>query len=431
MKNMFENNKLLLIITVVCAAFAVILAAVLGVIAVVGGQSPDEPEAPAEDTLNIMDSMEPVNGVWIASVFNIDYPTKTDLSEAELKAELNSIVANVKDIGLNTIFFQVRPESDALYKSDIYPVSKYLSSDGNLILDPLEYIIKTAHNEGIKVHAWINPVRVTSKSDVTVADLANGNPAKEHSEYTVTYADGKIYYDLGIPEVRELICEGVEEIVTNYDVDGIVFDDYFYPYPVYTENEDGERIVSDFNDRETYSKYNSNNLDIADWRRANVNLLIKGVYETVKSIDENCLFGVSPFGIWKNGYGDLSGSLTSGSQSYSELYCDSIAWIKGGFVDYIAPQLYWTADQANASYNALCDWWADRVEGTKVRLLICHGAYRYENDWEAPGGNMKSQVEYAAKKEFYRGSLFYGYSAISKNINGVGDELKEIYGDQD
>ncbi len=413
----------------VCAAFVIILAVVMGVIFLTGDKEPaEEPR----DTSSFMDGKDDINGVWIASVFNINYPSKADLDEASLKAELDSIVSTVKQSGLNTIYFQVRPESDALYESDIFMPSKYMSSNGELTIDALEYIIEAAHKENIAVHAWINPVRVTSKGTVTLEDLTDGNPAQEHPEYTVQYADGKIYYNLGLPEVRELICQGVEEIVKNYDVDGIVFDDYFYPYPsYYTDEETGEKKVSDFADREAYEKYNSDNLDITDWRRENVNKLVESVYTTVKNTDAYCLFGVSPFGIWKNGYGDETGSLTTGMQSYSDLYCDSLAWIEGEYIDYIAPQLYWTAEQENASYTLLCDWWAERVKETKVRLLICHGAYRYENDWTEPQGIMTSQVEYASEKEFYRGSLFYGYKAMANNINGLFDEINNLYRNQE
>ena len=413
----------------VCAAFVIILAIVLGVIFLVNND--EQEKEPPRDTSSIMDNMEDINGVWIASVFNINYPSRADLSKAELKAELDGIVEKTKEAGLNTIFFQVRPESDALYKSKIYPTSRYMSTDDKLTLDALDYIIKIAHKEGIKVHAWINPVRVTSKNDIELEDLSADNPARIHPEYTVRYADGKIYYNLGIPEVRDLICQGVEEILNSYDVDGIVFDDYFYPYPVYyTDEETEERKMHEFPDREAYSKYNSN-LDITDWRRDNVNKLVESVYAIVKKADEECLFGVSPFGIWKNGYGDGSGSLSAGTQSYSELYCDSVAWIKGEYIDYIAPQLYWTAEQQNAPFDKICDWWADRVAGTKVRLLISHGAYRYDNDWENPAGIMTSQVNYAKTKENYKGSLFYGFKAIDENVNGLFDELENLYRNQE
>ena len=433
MKDFFVKNKLLVIISSICAVFVLALSIVLCVILVVN-KEPSESDDEEQEVVfvpSVLDDMDPINGVWIASVFNINFPSANELSEEELKSELDDIVLTTKNAGLNTIFFQVRPESDALYDSDIFPVSKYLSCDGILKIDALEYIVKKAHSEGISVHAWINPVRVTSSSSVEIEGLHPDNPARINPEYTVKYADGKIYYNLGIPEVRELICEGVREIVENYDVDGVVFDDYFYPYPVYSENESGESVAVEFNDADAYAEYNDKGLDIADWRRDNVNRLVEAVNIAVKTSDKDCLFGVSPFGIWKNGYGDESGSRTSGNESYKTIYCDSLAFIKGGYVDYIAPQLYWRAEQESASYTVLCDWWADMVQGTKVRLLVCHGAYRYDNDWESPEGVITSQVEYARNKELYRGSLFYGYEALKNNTNGLYDEVKKLYVDQD
>lgn len=431
MKELFYKNKALFIIACVSAAFVIALIIVMGVIFISRNEDEPLPEEP-RDTTSPMDSEDDINGVWIASVFNINYPSRADLDKSALQAELDKIVENTKAAGLNAIYFQVRPESDALYKSDIFPASRYMSSNDQLTLDALEYIIKAAHKENIQVHAWVNPVRISSKSTVTIESLAPSNPARENPEYTVKYGDGKFYYNLGIPDVRELICEGVAEIVENYDVDGIVFDDYFYPYPsYYTDEETGERKVAEFEDRDAYEKYNDKNLDITDWRRENVNMLVKSVYETVKGIDKECLFGVSPFGIWKNGYGDESGSLTAGTESYYALYCDSLAWIKGEYIDYIAPQIYWTAEQSNAAYDKLCDWWADMVADTKVRLLISHGAYRYENDWENPGGIMTEQVQYASEKQFYKGSLFYGYKAMAENVNGLLDELTNLYRNQE
>ncbi len=431
MKELFSKNRALFIISCVSAAFVVAIIVVMGIIFISRDTKAPEPEIP-RDTSSIMDNKADINGVWIASVFNINYPSRADLDEDSLKAEIDKIVETTKNAGFNAIFFQVRPESDALYKSDIFPPSRYMSSNDQLTLDALEYVIDAAHKEDIEVHAWVNPVRISSKSTVTIDSLADLNPAKKNPEYTVKYGDGKLYYNLGIPAVRELICLGVAEIVEKYDVDGIVFDDYFYPYPsYYNDEETGERKIAEFEDRDAYKKYNSENLDITDWRRNNVNLLVESVYETVKSIDKECLFGVSPFGIWKNGDGGESGSLTAGTESYYSLYCDSVSWIKGEYIDYIAPQIYWTNESSAAPYDKICDWWADRVEGTKVRLLISHGAYRYENDWETPFGIMSNQVEYAAGKSLYKGSLFYGYKAIANNINGLCDELTNLYKNQE
>lgn len=416
------DKKTLIKVTAVVSAFVLVFATVAVILGIV--LSMDKPEDGEGLDNEIVATVPEMNGVWIASISNIDFPSKPDLSEQKLKAELDSIVETVDKAGLDTIFFQVRPSSDALYRSDIFPVSRYISTEGKLVIDPLKYIIDVASKKDIAVHAWINPLRVAVGG--TVEDLPNGHPAKDHPEWCIKYADGKIYFDCGIPEVRKLIADGIREIIEGYDVEGVVFDDYFYPYPQYETDIEGNKTVAAFEDSATFGQFGDEYDDIGDWRRDNVNRLVKLVYDTVKKIDNNCIFGVSPFGIWKNGYGDDSGSATRGSQSYYDIYCDSITWIKEGFVDYIAPQLYWRAEESAASYTALCDWWAMMTENTGVGLFISHGAYRYDG-WESPQGVMTSQVEYASGFDSYKGSFFYGYEEIEANTMGIGDELSALY----
>ncbi len=425
-----KNDKKLLYTVVIASVAAVLVLALViaGVLIAKKINSGDEEETDAvtTDDPSVLDEYDEFAGVWIASVFNIDFPSQKDLNADALKAELDSIVDTAFDAGLNTIFFQVRPEADALYSSEIFPVSRYMSSNGVLELDALEYIVEKAHSKGIAVHAWVNPLRVSSSASVTLETLSETHPARKNPDWVVSYADGKMYFNAGLPEVRKLVCDGVREIVENYGVDGIVFDDYFYPYPVYQTLADGSREAALFDDADAFETY-AGDKTLDTWRRDNINVLISDVYKTVKTADEKCLFGVSPFGIWKNGYGDESGSLTSGSESYNMLYCDSLAWIQGGYIDYIAPQLYWTSAETAAPFNVLCDWWNSMVEGTGVRLLISHGAYRYENDWAEPSGIITDQVEYARKMENYRGSIYYGYYEVRSNLEGLQDELKDLY----
>ena len=182
--------------------------------------------SPAPSGGAIINPDSEVRGVWIATVFNIDYPSYYDLPAAKLKSEIDDIIANCKKMGLNTVFFQVRPSCDALYDSDIFPVSTVLSTKGKLQFDPLEYFVTEAHKNNIFLHAWINPLRITVAKD-SESKLPAGSPAVLHPEWTVKYADGKLYFNAGLPEVRELVAEGVREVVKKYDVDGVVFDDYF------------------------------------------------------------------------------------------------------------------------------------------------------------------------------------------------------------
>lgn len=367
-----------------------------------------------------------VRGVWIASVYNIDYPSRTDLSADELKAELDSILDTCEKNRLNTVFFQVRPSCDALYESEMFPVSTYISTNGELTFDPLGYLVTEAHQRNIYVHAWVNPLRVTMNSH-DIDSLDDKSPARQHPEWTVAYDDGKLYLNAGIPEVCTLISDGVREIVSKYDVDGVVFDDYFYPYPVYDDS--GKRI--EFDDAEEYKKYGAGFDNIADWRRDNINKIIKNVYETVHETDPECVFGVSPFAIWQNNDGKNGGSDTNGFEGYNSLYCDALAWIEGGYIDYISPQIYWTFDNANSAFDVITRWWNTALDGSGVKLYVSHASYRYEDgNWENPAGQLSEQVSFARSEKAYRGSIFYGYDEINRNINGASDDIVASFRDE-
>ena len=377
------------------------------------------------ELMSLIDPSSEVRGVFIASVYNIDYPTKTDLSASALKKEIDSILDTMTEAGLNTVYFQVRPACDALYKSDLFPVSRALSTQGKLVMDPLAYLVEQAHRRNIFVHAWVNPLRVStgseSKPNVKVENLPDGSPAKEHPEWTVAYADGRLYFDPGIPEVRELIADGVKEIVSRYDVDGIIFDDYFYPYPV--TQADG--TVALFNDDASYARYGGDSAR-ADWRRENVNQMVKASYDAVKSVSEDVQFGVAPFGIWKNDDGKNGGSATRGMQSYFSIYCDPVAWAEGGYIDYLAPQIYWRFSTAVAPFDELVRWWNRVLDGTGVDLLVSHAAYNYDV-WSSPEGEMAEQLQFARSELTYRGSIFYGYDEIRRNAFSLREELQEVY----
>ena len=382
--------------------------------------------SPAAELRHIINPDSEVRGVWIASVYNIDYPSRTDLSAEELKAELDSILDTCEKNKLNTVFFQVRPSCDALYDSDIFPVSEYISTNGELVFDPLDYLVKEAHQRNIFVHAWVNPLRVTMNTH-DLEELDDKSPAKQHPEWTVPYDDGKLYLNAGIPEVCSLIVDGVREIVLNYDVDGIVFDDYFYPYPVYDDS--GKRI--EFDDGEEYEKYGTEYDSIADWRRANINNIIKSVWEAVHEADNECVFGVSPFAIWQNNNGENGGSDTNGFEGYNSLYCDALAWIEGGYIDYISPQIYWTFDNTSSAFDVLTRWWNTQLDGSDVKLYVSHAAYRYEDgNWENPAGQLSEQVSFARSEKVYRGSIFYGYDEINRNIGGASDDIISVYQDE-
>ena len=208
--------------------------------------------------------------VWVASVYNLDYPKKATTDAATLKSQADSILDNCKKMGLNAVILQVRPSADALYRSDIFPWSKYLTGSAGTApadnFDPLSYWVSEAHKRGIELHAWINPYRITKGGDKEFNSLPSTDPAKVHPDWVVKYTDGNYYFNPGIPEVRKLIESGAAEIARNYDVDGIHMDDYFYP-------------GTDFDDTATFATYGQGFGTVADFRRDNVNLLVKEMNE--------------------------------------------------------------------------------------------------------------------------------------------------------
>ncbi len=387
---------------------------------------PLEPSFTAPLTNHIINPDSEVRGVWIASVYNIDYPSTNTLSAGELRGEIDHILDVCEKNNINTVFFQVRPTCDALYKSDIFPVSSFLSKNGELIFDPLEYIVEEAHKRNIFVHAWVNPLRVTMNSH-DINSLPEGSPVRENPDWAVPYADGKLYLNAAIPEVRELVADGVYEIVDRYDVDGVVFDDYFYPYPV--KNENGK--VAEFDDAEEFEKYGECYDSVANWRRDNINKLIEASYNAVHEADPDCVFGVSPFAVWQNDDGENGGSATTNMEAYDSLYCDALAWINGGYIDYISPQIYWEFSNIAAPFDVVARWWNAQLSGTDVKLYISHASYKYEDgEWDNPAGELSQQISFSRSLKSYRGSILYGFDELKKNANGASDETISSFEDE-
>ena len=377
-----------------------------------------EPDAPL---YNRVGSNE-LRGVWIPSIptSNFSFPSKSGLSVEQMKAEIDDIIKNCKETNLNAIFFQVRPAGDALYDSSIFPTSIYLTGkQGESFVggfDPLKYIIQAAHANNIELHAWINPYRITANSHDLNA-LAANNPARKNPQWVVKYADGRMYYNPGLPETRELITNGVIEIIKNYNVDGIHFDDYFYPYPV---------AGAKFDDDAAFAKYGSGYKTVEDFRRASVNKLVQNVYLEIKKIKPEVRFGISPFGIWANQSAAYpTGSKTNGLSSYSAIYSDAKAWIEGGYIDYICPQIYWSFGTEVARYDVLVRWWSAVVDGTGIDLYIGHAAHKVP-DWQN-GLELPRQVEYARSYMGVAGSVFYGFKNIVENSYDIKDSLAKLF----
>ena len=341
-----------------------------------------------------------MRGVWVASVANIDYPSSAGMTAQALAAEADTMLDNIAAMDLNTVFLQVRPSADALYRSGLFPQSRYVSGtcgaspDGDF--DVLAYWVEGAHKRGLQLHAWINPYRITRNGREELDALPESSPARQHPEWVVEY-DGNYYFNPGLPAVQQLVMDGAAEIVRNYDVDGIHLDDYFYP-------------GTDFNDAETFARYGADFSSIDNWRRDNVNTLIASLDETLHTLDPELSFGVSPAGIWANKSENPRGSNTHGQSSYSELYCDSLEWIRRGTVDYICPQLYWAIGYKAADFETLVHWWQKAVSTSDVALYIGLGAYR--------------------SAEAQQGDIWYGTAELERQLALLDDSIDiqgEVY----
>lgn len=350
-------------------------------------------------------------GLWVSTVVNIDYPSKPNTDSSILISEALKILDNARDMGMNAIFLQVRPTADAIYPSKYFPWSKYLTGKQGVApsagFDPLAFWITEAHKRGMELHAWINPYRVTKKSqgepNHDFASLALNNPARLNPGWVVKHSDGCLYFNPAIPEVRKLIVDGVLEIINNYPVDGIHFDDYFYP-------------DTTFNDQASYRQYNVSGLSLDDWRRDNVNTLIRDVNNAIKAAGKPIRFGISPFGIWANKKTNPLGSDTNGMESYISHYADSYKWVKEGIIDYIAPQIYWNIGYSIADYSKLSEWWKRVVAGTNVDLYIGQAAYKAcgtdpAAPWYGPEEIVR-QIALNQKSPEIKGSIFFSYKSF-------------------
>lgn len=349
---------------------------------------------------------QPVRGVWLATVSRLDWPpvSSVNLSNAEnrVKQQQNALTQkldNLKSLGINTVFFQVKPDGTALWSSRILPWSDMLTGKigEDPGYDPLQFMLDEAHKRGMKVHAWFNPYRVSvNTKPSTVTELNRTltlHPASVfvlHRDWIRTASD-RFVLDPGIPEARDWITSIVAEVVARYPVDGVQFDDYFY----------AETPGSTLNDSQTFKRYGQGFASKADWRRHNTQTLIEQVSHTIKQLNPNVEFGVSPAGVWRNLSHDSAGSDTRGAAAYDEAYADTRRWVQQGLLDYIAPQLYWPFSRQAARYDVLAKWWAEVVKPTNTRLYIGIALYKVgepsknEPDWTIKGGvpELKNQID--------------------------------------
>lgn len=303
--------------------------------------------------------MKEFRAAWVATVANINWPSKAGLSTADQQKEAIKLLDYLKDHNFNAVIFQVRPQADALYQSDLEPWSYFLTGQQGKApepyYDPLNFWIKEAHDRGIEMHVWLNPYRAhhTTKGEISPKSIIKTNP-----ELVVKLKNGYWWMDPALKGTQDHSIAVVMDLVKRYDIDGVHFDDYFYPYASYNNNED-------FPDHVSWKAYQAGGgkLSRPDWRRESVNIFIERLYREIKAEKPKVKFGLSPFGIWRPGYPES----IAGMDQYNELYADAKLWLNKGWIDYYTPQLYWKINQSAQSFPVLLGWWAG--ENTKHRHL--------------------------------------------------------------
>lgn len=360
-----------------------------------------------------------LKGVWVSTVFNLDWPSSSTYGNSfEQQKEFQQLLDDLLVMGMNTVYVQVRPSADALYPSSLVPWSKYLTGTQGKDpdYDPLAFMIEETHKRGMEFHAWFNPFR--ANTDTKVDSLASNHVAKQHPEWIVE-ADKKLYINPGIPQARQHIIDTIMEVVTQYDIDGVHLDDYFYPSNVA------------FHDDAAYSVYNSGGFNKADWRRANINDFVQQLGQAIREFDPQIEYGISPFGVWRNKADDPSGSDTqAGVTTYDDMYADVRTWIQQGWIDYVMPQIYWSLSFSKARYDKLVDWWVQEVAGTNVDLYIGHSPYKLgtkEAGWQSAQEIIK-QLDYNKQYPQVKGDVFFSAKDLRRNPLGIVELLRQYYG---
>lgn len=402
-----------------------------------------------------------MRGVWIATLVNIDWPSKNSTVRQQKNEYLN-LLDSLEKVNINTVLFQIRPHGDAFYKSSFEPWSEYLMgkqgvapSDNTGSYDPLQFITDEAHKRGMEVHAWANPYRITAYSDSSRLD--SNHIYFKHPEWFVKHtADGRFYFIPGVEESQDFVLDVVEEMIANYDVDALHFDDYFYQYP----DKDGNNINDSLQYNEYVAQFDSiTNIrldsiivkgdstivdsikvvetkrefdNIHDWRRNNVNNMVKAVHDRVHQTKPWVKFGISPFGVYKNKDAqNPDGSETqAGVTNYYDLYADVLYWMEQGWVDYVTPQIYWRTDHTKAAFDVLLDWW-DNHYNDKVKLYIGQGLYRIGHPsfqkyvfWTRTDG-YTNQIDLVRASKHAEGSMHFSAKYFVTNPLGINEVLSE------
>ena len=368
-------------------------------------------------------------GAWIATVANIDWPSSPGLTVQQQQSEMLALLDDAVRLRLNAVVFQVRPACDAIYPSKLEPWSEYLTGaqgqppEPNY--DPLAFAVEEAHRRGLQLHAWFNPYRAGHKT--RKSKLADSHVSKRIPEAVVEYGK-QLWLDPGNPQSVAHSVNVITDVVKRYDIDGVHFDDYFYPYPITdSDSEDGEQAKPiPFPDDNSWNAYvretpEADRLTRDDWRRQNVNHLIKKVQEAIKREKSWVLFGVSPFGIWRPGHPEG----IAGFDPHDKLYADARLWIREGWVDYFTPQLYWPIRSTGQSYPVLLDWWSD--QNPYARHLWPGNYTSRVKVGDGEGWESREVVEQVRLTQAFKaasGNIHFSIKALSKNYDNVADALR-------
>lgn len=351
-------------------------------------------------------------GAWIQAV-NGQF---MNMNEAQMKQYLVTMLDNLKRANVNAIIFQVRVEGDALYESKLEPWTRYITGKQGKSpgWDPLAFMVEESHKRNMELHAWINPYRARTKGTTKVAP---NHQSAMHPERFIAY-EGQLYFNPALKENRDYICTVAKDIVSRYDVDGLHIDDYFYPYPV-----KGKK----FNDDADFRRSRAANL--GDWRRENVNRLIKQLHETVRATKPWVKFGVSPFGIYRNATETVpEGSATKGMQAYDELYADILLWVNEGWVDYCIPQVYWEIGHKAADYEALVKWWAKYSSNRPLYIgQDVNRTVRAADPSKSGQHQLPMKMKLQREQKHIQGSCLWDAASAAKNVGNYRDALEQYY----
>jgi uncharacterized lipoprotein YddW (UPF0748 family) len=358
-------------------------------------------------------------GVWVATVDNIDWPSRGNYNTALQKEEFIKLADMHKRNGMNALVVQIRPSTDAFYPSPYEPWSEWLTGKQGQppmpYYDPLEFMITETHKRGMEFHAWMNPYR--AEFAIGKSSISATHVTKLYPDWFLTYGE-KRYFDPGNKEVQQYVNSVVKDVVKRYDIDAIHFDDYFYPYRI---------TGKEFPDNATFAKY-GNGLNKDDWRRSNTDSIILLLSKTIKKENPKCQFGISPFGIWRNADKDsVNGSITKGGQTnYDDLYADVLLWLRSGWIDYITPQLYWEYGHKAAPYEVLIKWWNEHTYGKNCYIGL--GIYRAGSNaaWKDKT-QLTRQIEAIRNSPNLNGMVFFSSKTFEKNPNGWSDSLRLNY----